>query len=91
MRLVPLVASIRLLDRSIIETRSKEKRKEGSRRYHDPAMRSSVFCAHARAIEANPRPRALAAPRYATGGTASLEKQAEIEEDANYSREEAVV
>jgi hypothetical protein len=35
--------------------------------------------------------RALSSLRYAIGGTASLEKQTEIEEDANYSREEAVV
>jgi len=55
----------------------------------DPATRSSVFRAHA--LIKRILVRALSSLRYAIGGTASLEKQAEIEEDANYRREEAVV
>lgn len=51
-------------------------------------MRSAAF--HARTIQANLCPRALLC--YAIGGTGSLEKQVEIEEDAdaNYGREDVV-
>ena len=55
-------------------------------------MRSAAFHAHVYALFKRIFARTFSLLCYATGGTRSLEKQAEIEEDAdaNYGREDVV-